>query len=158
MNAQVAHDPPELHYLIEHQVWARLLADGSEAEVGITRLGIALAGEIYMCRPKGVGAVVEQGRAVAVVELAKALVSVRSPLSGTVVALNPLLAAQPELVHRDPYGSGWLARLRLPEDPAQRAAELAALVTDTAVPAAMAAHQALHAENDATGARPPESP
>lgn len=104
--------PEALHYLVEHQVWARL-EEGGLATVGITSLGIQLAGEIYMCRPKGVGQVVEQGRSVAVVELAKSIVSVKSPVAGTVVAVNPRLADEPELVHRDPYGEGWLARLAL---------------------------------------------
>jgi len=104
--------PEDLHYLVEHQVWARL-EEGGTATVGITALGIRLAGEIYMCRPKGVGQVVEQGRSVAVVELAKSIVSVKSPVAGTVVAVNERLAATPELVHADPYGEGWIARLQL---------------------------------------------
>ncbi|MEN9631281.1 MAG: hypothetical protein RJA10_4509 [Pseudomonadota bacterium] len=104
--------PFDLHYLIEHQVWARLHGDGT-ATVGITALGIRLAGEIYMARPKGVGVAVEQGRAVAVVELAKSIVSVKSPVTGTVVEVNPELAARPERVHEDPYGAGWLARVAM---------------------------------------------
>ena len=104
--------PPDLHYLIEHQVWARLHDDGT-ATVGITALGIQLAGEIYMARPKGMGVAVDQGRAVAVVELAKSIVSVKSPVTGTVVEVNALLADRPELVHQDPYGAGWLARIAL---------------------------------------------
>jgi glycine cleavage system H protein len=104
--------PQALHYLVEHQVWARL-EEGGVATVGITSLGIQLAGEIYMCRPKGVGQVVEQGRSVAVVELAKSIVSVKSPVAGTIVAVNPRLADEPELVDRDPYGEGWLARVAL---------------------------------------------
>ena len=83
MMATGLHFPDELHYDIEHQVWARLEADGS-ATVGITALGVQLAGEVYMCRPKGVGSVVERGRGIAVVELAKSIVSVKSPLGGTV--------------------------------------------------------------------------
>ena len=46
--------PGDLHYLVEHQVWARVEGDGT-ATVGITALGIAQAGEIYMCRPKWPG-------------------------------------------------------------------------------------------------------
>ena len=87
-------------------------ADGT-ATVGITALGIKLSGEIYMCRAKPVGTVVEQGRAIAVVELAKAIVSVKSAVSGTVLAVNPRLDDAPQLVHTDPYGEGWIARLRL---------------------------------------------
>jgi glycine cleavage system H protein len=95
-----------------------------EAVVGITAMGIRLAGEIYMCRPRTVGTAVEQGRSVAVVELAKSIVSVKSPLSGTVLAVNAALAARPELVHEDPYGQGWLARVALAAWPAEAAALL----------------------------------
>ena len=104
--------PDDLHYLVEHDVWARLDADGL-ATVGITALGIKLSGEIYMCRAKPVGTTVEQGRAIGVVELAKAIVSVKCAVGGTVVAVNPRLEAAPELVHLDPYGEGWIARLSL---------------------------------------------
>ena len=118
----LGHDhPDELYYLVEDQVWARLHGDGI-ATVGIASMGIAQAGEIYMCRPKPVGAEVAQGRSVAVVELAKSIVSVRSPVTGAVVAVNPRLAQEPELVHRAPYGDGWLARLRLSDFDADRRA------------------------------------
>lgn len=130
--------PDELHYLVEHQVWARLEDDGAVARVGITSLGVHLAGgEIYMARPKMVGAQVAQGGSVGVVELAKSIVSVKSPVSGTVVEINPRLAQAPELVHADPYGEGWLARLAL----ADFAADAAALVVgEAAVRPAMAHH------------------
>ena len=120
----VGHEfPDDLHYLVEHQVWARLEGDGT-ATVGITALGIAQAGEIYMCRPKWAGSEVEQGRSIAVVELAKSIVSVKSPVRGTVAAVNERLAQAPELVHRDPYGEGWLARVRLADFEADRVALL----------------------------------
>lgn len=127
--------PDGLHYLVEHQVWARYGGDGT-ATVGITALGIRLAGEIYMCRPKAVGSEVAQGGSIAVVELAKSIVSVKSPVRGTVLAVNPALAQQPELVHTDPYGRGWLACVRL----ADFEADCAALVHGNAVAAAMERH------------------
>lgn len=127
--------PDALHYHVEHQVWARLDAD-ARVTVGITALGIRLSGEIYMCRPKGIGQVVEQGRSVAVVELAKAIVSVKSPLSGQIVEINHALAAAPELVHLEPYGRGWLVRLQASAWDAEREA----LVHGAAVDAAMRHH------------------
>jgi glycine cleavage system H protein len=138
--------PADLHYLIEHQVWARIATDEASAgaptaTVGISALGIRLAGEIYMCRPKSVGSLVQQGGGIAVVELAKAIVSVKSPLSGTVIEINPLLAAEPEWVHREPYGRGWLARLLLADVVADQAA---LLHEPAAVAQAMARHAALH--------------
>src|SRR5262245_21738514 len=97
MNVAGFDFPDALHYHVEHQTWARVEGDGT-VTVGITSLGIRLSGDIYMCRPKSVGQVVEQGRSVAVVELAKAIVAVKSPLSGTVVDVNATLASAPELV------------------------------------------------------------
>ncbi|MCZ2103754.1 MAG: glycine cleavage system protein H [Burkholderiales bacterium] len=128
--------PPELYYLIEHQVWARLDPDGATATVGITELGIALSGEIYMCRPKRVGTELAQGSTVAVVELSKSIVAVKTAVAGTVVEVNARLEERPRLVDKDPYGAGWIARLRL----ADFAADLPQLVHGDAVPAAMAGH------------------
>ncbi|MBK7617262.1 MAG: glycine cleavage system protein H [Vitreoscilla sp.] len=135
-----AHFPAELHYDVAHQTWARPEADGS-VTVGITALGIRLSGEIYMCRPKPVGQTVERGRSVAVVELAKSIVSVKSPVGGEVLAVNEGLANEPERVHLDPYGSGWIARLA----PSNWAADQALLRHgEAAVAQAMAHHAWLH--------------
>ena len=111
MNAASLEFPDALYYSVEHQMWARLEADGT-VTVGITALGVKLSGEVYMARAKAPGSVVAQGQGVAVVELSKSIVSVKCPVSGTVLATNPLLDDQPEWVHRDPYGQGWLARLQ----------------------------------------------
>ncbi len=131
--------PGDLHYLIEHQVWARL-EPGGLVTVGITSLGIALAGEIYMCRGKSVGTHVEQGKSIAVVELAKSIVSVKSPLSGRVMLTNPFLPERPEIVHLDPYGEGWIAQL----EPSALASERPALLHGEDVLAAMAEHARLY--------------
>lgn len=136
-------DPSDLLYFIEHQVWARLDGEGLVTQ-GITALGVRLSGEIYMCRPKGAGVLVEQGRSMGVVELAKSIVSVKSPLSGEVVEVNPRLRQEPELVHRDPYGQGWLLRLR----PTRLEEDRAALVTGDAIAPAMAAHARLFRIDD----------
>jgi glycine cleavage system H protein len=124
--------PPELLYWVEDQTWARLLPDGS-AEVGITALGLKASGEIYMCRPKAAGQVLEQGRSMGVVELAKSIVSVKAPLSGPVLRVNAALEEQPELVFRDPYGQGWLLQMQ----PSALALEQAALLLGEAARAAM---------------------
>lgn len=137
MNLGELSFPSELHYLVEHDVWARLDGDGT-ATVGITALGIKLSGEIYMCRAKPVGTVVEQGRSIAVVELAKAIVSVKCAVSGTVLAVNPRLEEAPQLVHTDPYGEGWIARLSLADLERDRAQ----LVHGSGMLDAMARHAA----------------
>jgi len=145
--------PAELHYLIEHQVWARVHADGT-ATIGITQLGIRLSGEIYMCRAKRVGTELAQGATVAVVELAKSIVAVKSPVSGTVVEINEALADRPQLVHQDPYGDGWIARLRL----ADFTADQAALVHGDAVAPAMAHYAWLHRQELSPEARGRDAP
>lgn len=139
MNVAGLEVPEPLYYLVDEQVWAEVLDDGS-VRVGITALGVHLAGEVYMCRPKAPGAVVERGRAVAVVELAKSIVSVKSPVSGRVLETNPRLAAEPELVHLDPYGAGWLARIQ----PVDWAADAEVLLHGAAAADAMARHAWLH--------------
>lgn len=130
--------PAALHYDIESQVWAEPLPDGS-VRVGVTALGVKLSGEFFMCRPKPVGQVLERGRSMAVAELAKSIVSIKSPLSGSVLETNALLAQEPERVHLDCWGSGWLLRLQ----PAQWEAEQALLAHGAVVPAAMAQHARL---------------
>ncbi|MFG6466236.1 glycine cleavage system protein H [Roseateles sp. BYS87W] len=102
--------PDDLWYWIDDQTWARPLDDGT-VRVGITALGLKASGDIYMCRPKSVGSVVEQGRSLGVVELSKSIVSVKSPLSGTVTRVNEALDERPELVHQSPYDVGWLVEL-----------------------------------------------
>lgn len=147
MSAAV-HFPTGLLYDVANQVWARPEADGS-VTVGITALGTRLSGEVYMCRPKPVGQAVARGRSVGVVELAKSIVSVKSPLAGVVCAVNPLLATEPERVHLDPYGSGWLVRIT----PTDWSADGATLLHDeAAVAQAMAHHAWLHREELEGGA------
>lgn len=102
--------PDDAWFFLAHDMWCRP-HEGGCMEVGITAFGVHLSGDFYMCRPKPVGTVLRQGETVAVAELSKAVVSIKSPLSGRVVQVNPLLAETPELVHRDPYGRGWLVRI-----------------------------------------------
>lgn len=104
--------PDDVYLLVEHQVWVRRDADGA-ATVGITALGIHLGGEIYMCRVKPVGTRVEQARSIGIVELAKTIISVKAPVTGVIESVNPALEQTPELIHLDPYGKGWLARVRV---------------------------------------------
>ena len=139
MSAAAPDHPPDLHYFVEHQVWARPHDDGT-ATVGITALGIRLSGEVYMCRSKRVGTPIAQGESIAVVELSKSVVAVKSPVSGTVVEVNERLEDSPELVHRDPYGAGWIARLRLTAFDADRPL----LLHGAPVAEAMARHAWLH--------------
>lgn len=102
--------PDDAYFFLERDMWCRPCADGC-VEIGVTAFGIHLSGDFYMCRPKPVGTVLAQGETVAVAELSKTVVAIKTPVSGRVVEVNALLADTPELVHRDPYGRGWLVRI-----------------------------------------------
>lgn len=102
--------PDEGFYLLERDMWCRPLADG-RLQVGVTSFGIHLSGDFFMCRPKPVGTTVEQGQTLGVAELSKSVVTVKTPVSGTISEINPLLDDTPEIIHQDPYGRGWLVAI-----------------------------------------------
>lgn len=131
--------PDDLLLLIEHQVWARPVAP-DEAVVGITSLGLHLAGELYMCRLKPAGTTLAQGRGIGVVEVAKAIVSIKSAVSGELLECNEEVQQRPDLITEDPYGRGWLARVRWRAS--ERAQDMSQLVTASAAHDAIAAYAA----------------
>ena len=102
--------PDDAYFLLEEDMWCRPGEDGA-LTVGVTAFGIHLSDDFYMCRPKRAGTGLAQGDPVAVAELSKSVVAIRSPVSGRIVEANALLADAPELVHREPYGRGWLVRI-----------------------------------------------
>ena len=102
--------PDELRYHREHD-WARL--EGDEAVLGITWFAQDSLGELVHYEPPTEGMQVQQDAAYGEVESVKAVSSVISPLSGEVVAVNAKVVAEPETVNEDPYGAGWLVRIRL---------------------------------------------
>jgi glycine cleavage system H protein len=124
--------PPELRYLKSHE-WARLESDGS-VTVGITDHAQAALGDLVYIELPDVGRTVKGGEACAVVESVKAASDVYSPVSGEIVAGNAELGGQPELINRDPYGSGWIMRVR-PTDKSQFAALLDARAYEAALAA-----------------------
>ena len=107
--------PADLLYHSEHD-WARV--EGDEATFGITWYAQDALGEVvYFDVPK-VGATVSGGEAYAEVESVKAVSDVYAPLSGEIVAVNDGLADQPEAINEDPYGNGWLVKVKL-SDPSE---------------------------------------
>jgi len=102
--------PEELLYNAEHD-WARI--EGDEAVLGITWYAADSLGELVHFEPPQVGSTVEQGGSYGEVESVKAVSDLVSPLSGEVLAVNPRVADAPETVNEDPYGEGWLIRIRL---------------------------------------------
>lgn len=117
--------PQQLKYTEDHE-WVRAEADGSVV-IGVTDHAQQQLGELVYVELPDAGRTVARGDAMAVVESTKAASDVYAPLPGTIVQGNPALAGQPELVNTDPYGEGWLVRLR-PGD----AGDLAALLDSTA--------------------------
>jgi glycine cleavage system H protein len=108
--------PDDLLYHAEHD-WARI--DGDEAVLGITWFAVDALGELVHFEPPQVGASVTKDRSYGEVESVKAVSDVIAPLSGEVLEVNEKVVDAPETVNEDPYGNGWLIRIRLAE-PSER--------------------------------------
>ena len=102
--------PEELMYHEEHD-WARV--EGDEAVLGITWFAVDALGELVHFEPPAVGSTVTKDQAYGEVESVKAVSDVIAPLSGEVLAVNEQVVDAPETVNEDPYGNGWLVRIRL---------------------------------------------
>ena len=108
--------PAELKYNDSHE-WVRLEADGTVI-VGITDHAQEALGDVVFVETPAVGSELSAGSSAGVVESVKAASDIHSPIDGTVLATNPVLEGEPELVNSDPYGEGWMFRLQ-PANPAQ---------------------------------------
>jgi glycine cleavage system H protein len=108
--------PEELLYHAEHD-WVRL--DGDIATFGITWFAQDALGEVVFFDPPEVGSTVTRDEPYAEVESVKAVSDVVAPLSGEIVEVNVALGDAPEAINGDPYGEGWLVRVRL-SDPSER--------------------------------------
>jgi glycine cleavage system H protein len=108
--------PEDLLYHSDHD-WARI--HGEEATFGITWFAQDALGEVVFFDPPEVGAQVRKDDSYAEVESVKAVSDVMAPLSGEIVAVNEALGDEPAAVNEDPYGEGWMVRVRL-SDPGER--------------------------------------
>ena len=107
--------PTDLRYTKDHE-WVRV--EGDEATVGITDYAAQQLGDIVFVEMPDPGRVVAQFATFGVVESVKAVSDLFAPLSGEIVSANEKLTASPELVNGDPFGDGWMIRLRL-ADPSE---------------------------------------
>jgi glycine cleavage system H protein len=107
--------PDDLRYHPEHD-WARV--DGDEAVLGITWFAQDALGELVHFEAPDVGATLSKDASYAEVESVKAVSDVVSPLSGEVLEVNQKVVDEPETVNEDPYGEGWLVRIRI-ADPSE---------------------------------------
>jgi glycine cleavage system H protein len=102
--------PTDLRYTNDHE-WVRV--EGDEATIGITAYAADQLGDIVFVELPDAGRTVAQAAAFGVVESVKAVSDLFAPVSGDVVAANPELGANPELVNSDPYGAGWMIKVSL---------------------------------------------
>ncbi|MGZ8622257.1 MAG: glycine cleavage system protein GcvH [Solirubrobacterales bacterium] len=107
--------PDDLLYHAEHD-WARV--EGEQATLGITWYAQDSLGEVVFFDPPEVGAQVAKGSTYAEVESVKAVSDVIAPLSGEITEVNALAGEDPAKINGDPYGDGWLVKLKL-SDPAE---------------------------------------
>ncbi|MEM9539924.1 MAG: glycine cleavage system protein GcvH [Cyanobacteria bacterium P01_E01_bin.42] len=107
--------PEDLKYLDSHE-YVRL--DGEIATVGITAYAVDQLGDIVFLELPEVGEAVESGENFGSIESVKAVEDLKSPITGTIIDRNDLLLDTPEAIAEDPYGEGWLLKVRLdnPDD------------------------------------------
>ena len=121
--------PSDLKFLDSHE-WARLESDGT-VTIGISDHAQGALGDLVFVEVPEVGKALTKGGAAAVVESVKAASDVYSPVSGEVIAANEALGAAPELVNTDPYGQGWLFKVK-PAQKGELESELEQLLNATA--------------------------
>jgi glycine cleavage system H protein len=102
--------PDGLKYHAEHD-WARI--EGDEATFGITWYAQDALGEVVFYEPPEIGSAISKDASYAEVESVKAVSDVIAPLSGEITAVNDALSDSPEKINEDPYGEGWLVKVRL---------------------------------------------
>jgi len=105
--------PDDLRYSPEHE-WVRV--DGTRARIGITDYAQDALGDIVFVDLPSVGNAVEKGGQFGEVESTKSVSEIYAPVSGTVVAVNDALTANPERINQDPYGEGWICEVELASD------------------------------------------
>ena len=122
--------PSDLRYTKEHE-WIRV--EGDEAVIGITQFAADQLGDIVFVELPDAGRALQQAATFGVVESVKAVSDLYAPVSGEVSGTNDALAGAPEAVNTDPYGAGWMLRVRLAD-----AGELDALLDADAYDALIA--------------------
>ena len=102
--------PENLRYTKDHE-WIRI--EGDEAVIGITDFAQRELGDIVYVEVETVGQELKAGEVFGTVEAVKTVSDLYLPLSGSITVVNPNLNAQPELVNTDPYGEGWMVRMKI---------------------------------------------
>jgi glycine cleavage system H protein len=103
--------PEDLWYWPEKHIWAREEGDGTLV-VGMTDVAQSLAGKIVVVNLRSLGKTLNAGKSAGTLESGKWVGAIPTPVTGEVIAVNERLRSDPSLVNRDPYGEGWLIRVR----------------------------------------------
>ena len=104
------HFPENIKYTREHE-WIKI--NGAEAVVGITEFATNELGDIVFLEIETVGESLNKGDAFGTIEAVKTVSDLFMPVSGEVLAVNPKLESNPEIVNKDPYGQGWLIKMKI---------------------------------------------
>jgi glycine cleavage system H protein len=112
--------PEDRHYLVEKHVWVQE-GEGGLVTIGITDVAQHLAAKMVAVTPKKAGKTIARGKSVATVESGKWVGPVPTPVTGEIVEVNAALAGDPELANRDPYGEGWIVKLKAADWPGESA-------------------------------------
>lgn len=102
--------PADLKYVDTHE-WVKI--DGDVATIGITHFAQDQLGDVTFVELPGAGESLQAGAAMGSVESVKAASDLYSPVSGEIIEVNPALESSPELLNSDPYGQGWMLKIRL---------------------------------------------
>ncbi|GAA3580348.1 glycine cleavage system protein GcvH [Nonomuraea rosea] len=108
--------PDDLSYTKEHE-WVAGLDDGLTVTVGITAFAAESLGDVVFVQLPEVGAAVEAGDSVGEVESTKSVNEIYAPVGGEIVEVNQAIVDDPGLANSDPYGEGWMFRIRIEGDP-----------------------------------------
>lgn len=100
-----------ISYDIENQMWVRYDDDGSITS-GLTDIGQHIAGHILYIRPRKVGEDVRKGKRLAIIESGKYVGPINTPLTGKIIEVNPKVLENAGIVNDEPYGEGWIFRLK----------------------------------------------
>lgn len=101
----------DIFYDIESQIWVRFDDDGS-ITAGLTDIAQHIAGNLLYLKPKKIGTDLAKGKRVAIIESGKYVGPINAPLSGVLIEVNEAVTGDAGLVNRDPYGEGWVFRLK----------------------------------------------
>jgi glycine cleavage system H protein len=107
---QQYHFPPELYYESQGRFWVRV--DGEIATIGLTELALETFGDIAYISTIGAGQSVERGQMLGSIEAAKMVDDLVIPISGDILAFNEEVQRNPGVINADPYGAGWLIRVK----------------------------------------------